>query len=302
MKSHSLHHAFLIMTHGNFALLKRFLTFFDSENIDFFIHVDAHVKAFDFEEFRTIPKQSSVTFVDRIRISWGDYSIVKCEMMLLKAAAKGHYDYYHLLSGVDVPVKTRVYIEHYFDADSTINYINFQRTEITKEHLDRVKYFYPFQRFNIRNKKVRNLLRKATVAPQKLLRINRTKAFPTGYVFQKGTQWFSITDALAQYLVNLDESVLNRFRATLCPDEVFLHSIVMNSPFKDTLPPHAFNGEHSNCLRYIDWKRGNPYVFQDDDFDELTHTPENCLFARKFDGKQTIANRLYDYFSGEIKN
>lgn len=109
-------HAWLIITHGNFEILKKQLRFLDSENADFFIHVDARVKDFDFAHVRSIPRKSRVTFLDRKPISWGHFSQVDCELRLLCAAVPGGYDYYHLLSGVDVPVKTRQYIENYFSS------------------------------------------------------------------------------------------------------------------------------------------------------------------------------------------
>ena len=33
--------------------------------------------------------------------------MVEAELSLLRAAVPGKYDYYHLLSGVDVPIKSR---------------------------------------------------------------------------------------------------------------------------------------------------------------------------------------------------
>ena len=47
----------------------------------------------------------------------------------------------------------------------------------------------------------------------------------------------------------------------------------MLSPFRNKIV--------NNSLRYIDWKRGNPYVFTEKDYDELSKTDK--LFARKFD-------------------
>ena len=114
MSGTALRHAYLIMAHGNFPILEKQLRFLDSENADFFIHIDAKVKGFDFDRFRSIPEKSSVTFVKRIRVSWGHSSQIEAELILLRAALYGRYDYYHLLSGVDVPVKSRAYIEEYF--------------------------------------------------------------------------------------------------------------------------------------------------------------------------------------------
>ena len=36
-------------------------------------------------------------------------------MELLKAAIKGNYDYYHLISGMDLPIKTQKEIHEFFE-------------------------------------------------------------------------------------------------------------------------------------------------------------------------------------------
>ena len=56
-----LRHAYMIITHGNFPILERQLSFLDSKNAEFFIHVDANVRNFEFEKFRRIPRFSGVT-------------------------------------------------------------------------------------------------------------------------------------------------------------------------------------------------------------------------------------------------
>jgi hypothetical protein len=37
----------------------------------------------------------------------GAYSQVRCELELLEAAVKDYHDYYHLLSGADLPIKSQ---------------------------------------------------------------------------------------------------------------------------------------------------------------------------------------------------
>ena len=147
-------HAWLILTHGNFEILEKQLRFLDSENADFYIHADAKA-AFDPELFRAVPKKSRVTFVPRHRISWGHFAMVEAELELLRAAVPGGYDYYHLLSGVDVPVKTRAYIENYFTRAPGRNYVSFLSPEISRTDLYRVRFYYPLQRYNIRKPAVR---------------------------------------------------------------------------------------------------------------------------------------------------
>lgn len=38
-------------------------------------------------------------------INWGGHSQIKCVLIMLQEARKKEYDYYHLLSGVDIPLK-----------------------------------------------------------------------------------------------------------------------------------------------------------------------------------------------------
>ncbi len=298
MEKAPMRHAYMIITHGNFRILEKTLSFLDSGNADFFIHVDAGVRELDQERFRAIPRFSRVTFVDRLHISWGHYSLTECELRLLRAAVPGNYDYYHLLSGVDVPVKTRDYIENYFQDKNGTNFINLENPVISRRHLARVKYYYPFQKYNIRSVPVRRAIRELTVLVQRVAGVDRTKKAPEGFVFQKATEWFSITHALASYVLSRQELIEQLFRDTFCSDEMFLPTIAFNSPYRDTIPPADPRHVHVNCCRYIDWERGSPYTFRDEDFDELIHTGPDCLFARKFDyaASPGVVDRLFEYF------
>ncbi len=290
-------HAWLILTHGNFAILEKQLRFLDSENADFFIHVDAKAD-FDEERFSAVTERSRVTFVPRRRISWGHFAIAEAELELLRAAAPGRYDYYHLLSGVDVPVKSRAYIEEYFTRAPGTNYVNFLAPEISRADLYRVMFYYPMQRYNIRKPAVRRALRNFSAAVQLGFGVDRTRRLPDGFAFQKGAQWFSITHALAAYLLEKEDEICRIFSDTYCPDEMFVQTEIINSPFRDTLPENAFCNDYASCLRYVDWKRGNPYTFTDADLAELLSTPETALFARKFDYRSApaVVDALFDRF------
>ena len=291
-----LRHAYLIVTHGNFPILERQLAFLDSENADFFVHVDLSAGDLDWEKYRSIPRHSRVVFAERLHVSWGDYSLTEATLRLLRASAPGHYDYYHLLSGVDVPLKSREYIENYFLDKQGVNFVNLEQPVISRRHLARVKYYYPFQKYNIRNVPVRRAIREITAACQRLVFVDRTRKLPKGFVFQKATEWFSITDELAQYVLTKQKEIRDIFRDTFCSDEMFLPTIALNSPLRDTIPPPDPEHPHRNCLRYIDWKRGSPYTFTDDDYDELIRTGPDYLFARKFDYRAYphVIDRLFD--------
>lgn len=101
--------------------------------------------------------------------------------------------------------------------------------------------------------------------------------------FQKGTQWFSITDNLARYVVSKETWIRKVFKNTLCCDEVFLQTLVENSDFKNKLYHKKYDNDPRAIMRLIDWQRGKPYIFRECDFQELMNS--EMLFARKFDEK-----------------
>ena len=99
-------HAYLIMAHNNFEILKKIIVLLDNEKNDIFIHIDKKVKNIDIRQFEKIAKKSKVKVLNnRIDIHWGGYSQIECELLLLKESINGEYSYYHLISGVDLPLK-----------------------------------------------------------------------------------------------------------------------------------------------------------------------------------------------------
>lgn len=100
--------------------------------------------------------------------------------------------------------------------------------------------------------------------------------------FRKGSQWFSITHNFCLYLLEKKPFVLRRFRYTLCPDEIFVQTLLWNSSFKKNI----YNIEDNNIgsMRLIDWNRGDPYTWKIQDYTELVNSDK--LFARKFSSQE----------------
>ncbi|WP_183128203.1 beta-1,6-N-acetylglucosaminyltransferase [Clostridium autoethanogenum] len=99
-----------------------------------------------------------------------------------------------------------------------------------------------------------------------------------------GSQWFSITNNFAHYVINNENLIQKLFRFTSCSDELVMQTLIMKSPYKDNLYiKERINTTESN-MRLIDWSRGengSPYVWKNEDYNTLKTT--TCLFARKFD-------------------
>lgn len=54
-------------------------------------------------------------------------------------------------------------------------------------------------------------------------------------------------------------------------------------------------------MRLTDWNRGNPYVFRNEDYEELVQS--KYIFARKFDEKidEKIIDRLYEHIENNTE-
>lgn len=270
-------HAYLILCHNNFKQLCLLLDLLDDKRNDIYIHVDKKTNNVPFDMIKAATKHSGVYFVDRINVTWGGFSLVRAELNLIKAAAKGGYDYCHLMSGVDLPLKSQNEIHAFFDRLNGKECISFERIDNV---LERVRYYYPLQDVVGRTQSLTaNFFRKVQdliVRVQRKLKISRIRGREV--MFHEGANWVSFTGNFAKYIVKKTPFIRRNFRFTFIPDELYIQTLVMNSPFKDRL--------HTTTVRLIDWERGRPYTFTNSDYDELTSSDK--LFARKFDYKKDI--------------
>ena len=274
-------HAYLIMVHNNFEILEKTLKILDDERNDFYIHVDKKVKNFDFEKFKNIIQKSRIIFIERIDVKWGHSSQINCELLLLKTALKNEYSYYHLLSGVDMPIKSKKEIYNFFEKNIGKEFINFKNKKYNAKLNERFKiyHFFPYCSRS-KFKYIIETIERILITLQKLLKINRIKN--KNIQFQKGANWFSITNDFAKYVLSKEKWIKNTFKYSSCCDEIFLQTLIINSKFKDNLYNKNFDDNHITSIkRYIDWKRGGPYTFRKEDFNDLISS--EALFARKFD-------------------
>lgn len=274
-------HAFMIIAHRQFDLLAKLITALDDERNDIFVHIDAKVRDFDFEKFKVLPKRSRIYFTPRIGVTWGDFSQVKCELILLAEVDKMQksgraYDYVHLISGADLPIKSNNQIHAFFKENNGLQFVHFTDDKATKESENRIRYYHLFRR---RRNLFTKILAQIALRVQMLCGVNRLKN--KNIKVQKGCNWFSITGAFAAYIAQASKPLEKIFRFSYCGDEVFVQTALVNSPFADDIYMKNCGNNHLACARLIDWQRGNPYVFKMQDFDLIKNSP--AMFARKFD-------------------
>ena len=82
-------HAYLIIAHNEFSVLKILLGMLDYKKNDIYLHVDIKAGDIDKSEFLKCVKKSTLIFIEpRIDVQWGNFSQIECEYKLLEAATK----------------------------------------------------------------------------------------------------------------------------------------------------------------------------------------------------------------------
>ena len=272
-------HAYLIMAHTQPELLKELLRRVDDERNDIYLHIDSKAKNYPVTEMTSVLKKSSCVLTERMDVQWGSDSQIHCEMILLKEAVKTEHSYYHLISGMDLPIKSQNEIHAFFDQYDGLEFVDEDLPQISEAALSRVKYYH---RYYGKAGSLKDILGAMETKTQKLLGVNRLKS-EKDTVFQKGRNWFSITHGLAKLVVEKEDWIRRVFAKTVCGDELFLQTIARNSNYAEKICNPNTMPEIPDT-RLIDWERGsnnNPYVFRETDYEELKSS--KALFARKFD-------------------
>lgn len=282
-------HAYMILAHKNPDQLQKLLGTLDRPENDIYLHIDRKA-GFDYGQFSV--KQATLESINpRIRVTWGGESIVRVEMALLEAAVKRPHSYYHLLSGLDLPLKSNEHISKFFSDNAGKEFLDlWKMPDHTRK---RVEYFTPFpEGFHFFLTNWLNHAFKA-IFP---IRINKDVEF------YQGSQWFSITEDFARFVVDHKDWVRKTFRHTGMCDEIFLPTLLMMSPFKDNVYLSELAEGHAITmanLRYIAWGGSgsirHPRTFTINDYDTLTKVPH--LWARKFD--ETIDSEIIDKLTTE---
>lgn len=287
-------HAYLIIAHKNDYTFQTLLKLIDDERNDIFIHMDRKNQKYEFEVIKKYVKKSKIYQIkNRNNVVWGEYSQIDTELILLELAIKTNkYDFYHLLSGEDLPLKNQNYIHEFFQKNKGKEFVRFEKIDFS--HTERVFQYHLFQRLIGKSESHPILcsLNYYFLKLQKIIGIKRNK----GIQFQKGTNWFSITDDLARLVVSKKEWIKKIFKFTMCCDEVFLQTIINQTEFKNRLYHKKYDNDLHSIMRLIDWQRGTPYIFRIDDKDMLRKS--DMLFARKFDC--SVDKKIIDYIAQYI--
>lgn len=297
-------HAYLIVAFNNWRILCKQIQLLDYPDNDIYLLVDAKSKDFT-EDVLPNCNYAKLYLMDRMNIWWAEFSQVEAILRMLQRAfmtekKEGiYYSYFHFFSGVCLPIKTQQYIHEWCEHSGK------ELIGIVPEEfwycVKRVKFYWllldtPLYK---KHKGIKGIVQCLAVG-QRFLGINRIKAY-NGKIYN-GWDWASITHDFAGYLLEQNQLIKVMFQKSLCPSELWIHTLAMNSEFKRRI--HSFKNLREGSMRYIDWERGKPYVFGSErvcgggstqkDYELLMESP--YLFARKFDERVNfeIVEEIYE--------
>ena len=194
----------------------------------------------------------------------------------------GPYSYYHMMSGQDLPLKSQEYIHHFMDEEHphcefvTVN-------NEGPDYLQDLEYKTRYYHFFVKSLSDTNhtfshywhyCLHGLAIKAQTLLGVKRKYPFE----LKKSLHFASITHEFLSYLLSQKAFIRKTFAHTLCADEIFLQSILWNSPFREKTFTREDGGPGS--MRKIVWVNHKAHVWNKDDIGTLFTCPE--LFALKF--------------------
>lgn len=278
-------HAYLIMAHGSFDVLRVLLKALDDVRNDVYIHFDGKL-----EQLPVLRMVKAGLYIldQRVKVYWGDVSQIKAEYALFEAAfANGEYSYYHLLSGVDFPLKSQDYIHQFFLNNEGKELIGFSQYNAKKEVERKVCRYHLYPR-NFRNNTLyKRILRASFLRMQELFGMKRN-----GDVgFRKGANWSSMSSSFIAYLIPMKNKVFKMYKNSFCADEVYKQTVCWNSPFR--LKVLNSEDEAKGIMRAVKWKGRKVSDWTIDDYEFLAQS--DFLFARKFsDDNIEIVKKVFE--------
>ncbi len=286
--------AYIITAHKHPEQLIRLITRLNTETTCFLVHVD---KKTDNQIYRRMVNGLShlpnVHFLQRHRCIWGHFSLVETTIKGLSELFKRNidFDYVLLLTGQDYPTKSNAHIHEFFRRNKGESFIEHFPIPSLNWHdenggLDRIDYWHFWlseRELIVFPKRLRGssptlvyrVLARVWPLLRQLFRLKRR--FPDGYRPLGGSAHLNLSRACAEYVhhfIRHQRGFVRFFKYVYVPDEIFFHTIILNSPLKDTVV--------NDDLRYVDWStQPGPAVLGKNDFDKIVNSPG--LFARKFD-------------------
>lgn len=271
-------------------MLKRQIHFFNDEQIDFLIHLDKKINISQdtINEIIQTGTKSKVKFLpNRIKVNWGGYSLIQCEINLFKEALRqNHYDFISLISDDTYPIKSKKELLLLLEGNKNKEFLSIYdgyENYISQKFL---KYNFFQEKIGVDRKGFFHCLQIFLRYLQPF--INRKKIYRIQY--KGGSQWCTLTKDCIQYLLKQEKKIKKYFKHTIACDEFFIGTIIYNTKYYENI--FKSNKTQSNLFLIEHHNNTRPYTFLINDFNRLIKS--GSYFARKINEKTLDAKKLVD--------
>lgn len=284
-------HAILITAHDNIPVVKTMMEMLDDVRFTFYLLIDKKSR-YSSNDFIPKLKNASCKILPQIYVNWGGYSQINAELRLIEAALKDGQQFLHFLQGADLPLKTPDQIDYFCKTNDIFIDVGIKPDlwvtykVLCKHPLVEIKSY--------RNNRLAKIIDHTIASLQKPF-IKKNRLY---YKLYSGSALWSIPNDFAEYVLSSENEIRRIYRYSLAADEVFIHTICMNSSFRDRV------SEYKNC-RLIDWthrEKNSPNTFTIDNIEDIDNgiAKDSILFARKFNSSKD--EKIVEYVRNVVRN
>lgn len=293
--------AYLVLAHDNPKHLGRLLEQLVSDNTQVFLHIDARSNLSDFQVAINKYDNSQLHVLkERSIVWWGEFSMVESAFKLLECALSSEKvaDVFFLLGGSHYPLYSQSQIRKYLFTHNTRIFIDLFEFPNSNKNLRRLTT-YPILRrkkllkiFAVGNRQIDK-----TGIPLKIKEYFKPE-YMRDMQYYCGEQWWVLSQDAAIYtweFYRKNTRFVQFFKHTLVPDEMFVHTIIGNSRYRENA---------SDCSTFVEWNDQNgqmergyhPMVLTAAEMKQLGKLrtqPFEFLMARKFnDQSQDVCRAI----------
>lgn len=286
--------AFLIAAHTDLDELIRLCEKLKSYG-DTYVHVDIKVNESYMRTLKCSVKKmdgefSTYILEKRVYVTWGGYSQLYCQRLLLEAALNSNKDYDRLfyISGLDYPICSPKELDEYClrNRDRELIKAYNIRNGCDKNLKSRVCLYHFFRDIHLPHK---SFLRRAIIGGTKLL-LKYIGLRKKAYVIIEdkkwdvfvSSQWVGMTMKCAEYVLeNLynNHKLISYFKTSYAPDELIVPTIIFNSDFK--CKAYETNDPSFSGLAMLHYLNMTDHVWSYDEGDYYKIMESGKLFVRK---------------------
>lgn len=230
--------AYIVLAHSDPEMFGLLLKRLSHPDVAAFVHVDGRSDQRPFEA--AVEKISNVHFVsDRVQARWAGFSLVESTLRAFALALTNTTKactHFVVISGSDYPLVSNATILDFFATHPNRQFI---RRFSLMDSGD------AFQIWRVRGRYFREWADRFTWKRRPLFVLERLLRFfprqaPDGIRIVLGSQWVALTRDCIAYCVDRardDRRITRFFRPSFAPDEMFIHTLVENSPFAKQADP-----------------------------------------------------------------